>query len=140
VNAHITETTVPMEHVCCWECGIQFAVPMLWFGNKCKGQESVTCPNGHENYYAKEPDPEVQDSCTRGLREKRETQELRRKLMKSIHDQDQAEARKLDGKPPAEPVIDDAPESKPVMACPHCGKGYKYRRSMEDHVRREHKR
>jgi uncharacterized C2H2 Zn-finger protein len=46
----------------------------------------------------------------------------------------------LDGKPPAEPVIDDAPEAKPVMACPHCGKGYKYRRSMEDHVRREHKK
>lgn len=70
--------SLELEVVTCWECGIQFAVPQLWFNEKCGGEDGVYCPNAHENFYLKPPPPDSPKSCTQGMREQRETQELRR--------------------------------------------------------------
>jgi hypothetical protein len=85
----------------CGTCGIQFCVPDEYLRCHARDGEDISCPNGHTSLYETVTE-ESDTSPSKGGREQRETVELRRQLMKAIHDADQAEARKLDGKPPAE--------------------------------------
>jgi hypothetical protein len=85
-------TTFPLEmaYVFCGSCGIPYGVPLEYLRMK---ETCVYCPNGHENEYdMKDEDaPEVEKDSAK-------VQELRRDLMRAVHDREQAEARATDAK------------------------------------------
>jgi uncharacterized Zn finger protein (UPF0148 family) len=80
-----------MAYLFCAECGLPFAAPLEFV--KFKDGE-ICCPNGHGSHFNLKDD-ETEE------KESEKVQELRRNLVRAIHDREQAEARASEIRKPA---------------------------------------
>ena len=118
--------SVDMRNLSC-SCGCVFSVPDFLFLARVAVEECVHCPGCAKELFFEPDKPKVLIVPI----------EERQKLIRAMHDAEQAEARAAEGKPPA-------PESPPAytvqgrsIVC-HCKKRYVYLRSFQDHVRHCH--
>ena len=70
---------------CCGDCGVLFAVPVVYAEVKTREGEEIHCPNGHACNYTLASQGEEQESP--------KVAELRRQLTQALHRAEQAEAR-----------------------------------------------
>ena len=62
------EVATELDTITCYrtDCGILFAVPVLWMENKRRDHSDFTCPNGHHQaYLAKSKEEELKDELKR---------------------------------------------------------------------------
>ena len=129
------ETTIEMQELFCWTCGVLYCAPKKYTEAKIKNDEPIHCPNGHENEY-------VWDSKKEAESEK--IKELRREHMLALHHADQAAARAQDGKEPKDQHEQPVDAVKPVITasgrlqCPHCDLSYRLRSGLAKHLHKNH--
>jgi hypothetical protein len=85
VTIHVT-----MYTICCHTCGVFFAVPSEVIESRQETGDTIQCPNG-DDILVGSPEDEPEAESAKIL-------ELRRELMRAVHDREQAEARASDVK------------------------------------------
>jgi hypothetical protein len=79
------EVITELDTVTCYrtDCGLQFAVPVLWLENKRRDHSDFTCPNGHHQaFLGKTKEEQVRDE----LKRSQETAEYYRKRNLRLED------------------------------------------------------
>jgi hypothetical protein len=120
--------TVPLEALCCPDCGALFAVPEIFL--RQKDGDDITCPNGHQNCWPRQDDDDAKDSP--------KVKDLRRELVHAMHRAEQAEARTADnGEAPADAIA--SVEAFPTLCpCGNCLRTFKLARVLFNHLVRDH--
>jgi hypothetical protein len=123
-----TVIAIVMHQMPCEECGIVFMAPLTLVNARTRTGEGIYCPNGHELFFDK-PEPTKPSVSL----------EDRQRLVRAMHDAEQAEARAAEGKPPAPPAPAPCKREGDKIACTHCGKKYCYPSGIASHLHYEHR-
>ncbi|MCC7351707.1 MAG: hypothetical protein IT446_14195 [Phycisphaerales bacterium] len=131
----MTLSTVVMEELECWDCGIRFAVPKRWIRNK--EDETIHCPNGHEvAYYWNESEETLLKKIEKL---QAENKDLKERLFKALHMAEQAEGHMEAAKESTPAIPPEKPQhGKEKRICPVCRKEYRLYGSFLKHIKHSH--
>lgn len=62
------EVATELDTITCYktDCGILFAVPVLWLNNKRRDHSSFTCPNGHsQGFFGKSKEEQLKEELAK---------------------------------------------------------------------------